>query len=103
MKNIKNYATIKGSNELVTDEVLFTKQEVLIFLEKQGCPMDKIKKIDWESCEYDANHIVFHNPKDMNETIDLYMKNRDIQLVTLFIDSDFKLSGIHNQKVKIVE
>ena len=103
MKNIRNYATIKKNESVTNEPVLFTKQEVLVFLEKQDCPMDKIERIDWEACEYDEHTIEFHNPEEIkDESILLYMKNKDIQFVTLFIDSDFQLSGIHNQIGKFV-
>ena len=104
MKNIKNYAVIKiKKNESVTNEpVLFTKREVLLFLKKQECPMDQIKGINWESCEYDDHNIEFHNPEDMSECILLHMKNNDIQSVMIHIDSNFQLSGISNQKVSFI-
>ena len=101
MKNIRNYATIKKNESVTNEPVLFTKQEVLRFLKEQECPMDQIKGINWESCEYDEHTIEFHNPEDMSECILLHMKNNDIQNVMIHIDSNFQLSGISNQKVSI--
>tara|TARA_R110000803_G_scaffold208954_1_gene278053 strand:+ start:1728 stop:2009 length:282 start_codon:yes stop_codon:yes gene_type:complete len=82
-----------------------TKGDILRYLKNDGCPTNQIKRIDWESCEYadNKNIIEFHNPEDMPEVIDLYMRNGDQWSIGIYLNKDMEIDYITKNSFSIID
>ena len=80
-----------------------SKKDILGYLKEDGCPTNQIKRIDWESCEYHKDYIEFHNPEDMPEVIDLYMKNGDQWSMAIYLDENMEIDYITKSSFSIID
>ena len=80
-----------------------SKKEILEFLKKDGCPINQIKRIDWESCEYRKDYIEFHNPEDLPEVIDLYMNNGDQWSMSIYVNKNMELDYMEKRSFSLID